>query len=520
MKNLKIYLLYIILSLIWMNNITLADEVIKNGAKLKLKPGTHLVEKGSISIQANSNLIIEGMITVEGSLSNNNGYKGIHIESNSEHTGSLIYNEGSPKAEIERYMTTKTSHFIGAPLTGAIAEQLNMGNNISTHLYSYIDGFGLSEITNNNEALNIGQGYRYVIGAASQSGIVPVFEGNLFSADLELDNSTIPPIQLNSQGINMVANPYSSAIDWDDENISYNSLEHSIWVWDSRTRRFFYRNNSGYGNLKDGIIPMGQAFYIKALSNDASLTIPKSARRHDEQDFYKGDKSINDELSYVSFEVRQDSLSDEVWVGYQWDSSDDFDNGIDITKMFSFEDEPQIFASHNDLELSVDIIEQPSTEAKTIPIYLIPGNNGLHQINMIAWQGFSSEDVFLEDLFTQEMMDIKTMDSYEFEANTEDDANRFLLHINGFNTVSVDYTNNNPSQVSIYSYKNNIYLKSDGDYAKQCKLVLIYDINGKMLQRISLEASAMNQIPQNYPSQIIMVKAIYNQDSFTQKIIN
>ncbi|NOR87626.1 MAG: hypothetical protein GQ527_08465 [Bacteroidales bacterium] len=516
MKNTTRYLLTMSLLLFWSS--LSADGVIKNGATLKLKKGSHLIEKGSLFIQGNAHFIIEGMATIDGSISNNSGFKGVQITSDADNTGSLIYNGGSPKAEVQRYMTTRGNHIIGSPVSGTTAETLDFYGNPYTSLRLYTDGAGLS-LVSNDELLIQGQGYYYSIGSSPYAGITPVFKGNLSSEDLELDNSTIPAIQFNYKGLNMVANPYSSAIDWDDENITTSNMEKSVWVYNSRTRRYLYRNQSGYGNLKDGIIPMGQGFYVRAKNSNASLTIPKEARRHEDQAFYKSDESVNDELNYLSLEVRKDTLSDEIWVGYQWDSSDEFDDGIDISKVFTFEDEPQIYGAHNNQELCVDVVEEPDNNGKTVPINFRVGNSGIHQLALLTYQGFNNVTVQLEDLVTGELQEVIDMNTYEFEATVGDAEERFLLHFNPFNTVNTEDIYNT-SQVHIYAYQNTIYINSDGKYADQSKNILIYDVNGKQLGEVFLPAGKMQKIENIYQRKVLIIKAIYPQEIFTRKILN
>ncbi len=262
---------------------------------------------------------------------------------------------------------------------------------------------------------------------------------------------------------------------------------------------------------------MGQAFIVRARNDNAILTIPKEARIHADQAFYKEADAVNEELSFVRFEVAIDTLSDEIWIGYQWDSSDEFDNGIDISKMFSFEDDPQLYTAHNDLELCVDIIAEPEESGKTVPINFIVGSTGTHRINLLSWQGFEDTDVFLEDLFTGEFTDVKDMDFYEFNAQIGDAEERFLLHFSA--TVSTEEINST-AHVNIYAYQNTIYINSDGIYSQQDKKVLIYDVNGKQLGEVFVPAGKMQQINNIYQRKVLIIKAIYPQQIFTRKILN
>jgi hypothetical protein len=516
MKNTARYLLAMSLLLFW--SALSADGVIKNGAKMKVKPGTYIIDKSSIHIENNGQLIVEGMLTVDHFLYNNATFDGLQIRSSAENTGSIIYKNGTPKAKIERFMKSARPHYIGSPVVGETAEALDLGTP-PTYLYEFIDGSGLNIINDNATELINGKGYYYRINPSANGGVTPVFEGTLTANDLLLDQNSNPALVYNSRGTNMLANPFSCAIDWDDESIETTNMEASVWVYDANTRKIKFRNNSGYGTLKDGIIPMGQGFYIKTQSEEATLTIPAQARRHEQQAFYKSSDEINEELNYVSLELVKDSIADDFWVGYQWNSSDGFDNGIDISKMFTFEEEPQIFSSHNNEDFTIDLIEEPGFDNKQVPVFVRVGTNGTHQLNLIEYQGFLEVSVQLEDLVTGEFIEVIDMNSYEFEANIGDEELRFILHFNPILPTGSNLLSEREHKVNIYSFGEQIYIRSNGDYAKQSKNIHFYDLNGKLLAEIPLSAGHLSSIKNDFKRKMIIVKANFKTDSFTEKVI-
>lgn len=495
-----------------------ADGVITNGAKMKVKAGTHLIDKSSIHINNDGQLIVEGMLTVDNFLNNNSAFEGIQIKSTAENTGSIIYQNGTPMALIERYMRSARPHLIGPPVVGETANALDFAFP-DTYLYEYIDGSGLELIEDNSTELINGKGYYYRINPTNNGGLTPKFEGTLTSEDLILNSNSNPPLNYNTKGINMIANPYSCAIDWDDESIETSDMEASVWVYDANTQKIKFRNNSGYGTLTNGIIPMGQGFYIKTQSEEATLTIPAQARLHEEQAFYKQSDEVDDELNYVIFEIVKNSLADEIWVGYQWNSTDGFDNGIDISKMFTFEEEPQIYSSHNNEDFTIDLIEAPELNSKQVPMYLRVGSSGTHHLNLLKYQGFFNVDVQLEDLVTGEILEIADMDSYEFEANVGDQELRFILHFNPTLYTGSDPYLSRENQVDIYSYRKQIYIKSNGDYAQQSKIIYLFDLNGKLLAEIPLSAGHLSSIKNYFNRKMIIVRAKYQTDTFTEKVL-
>lgn len=516
MKNIIKYILVISLIALW--SFSYADGKITNGSKVKVKPGTHFIEKGSLNIIDNGQLIIEGMLTVDGSLINNTSFDGLQIKSDYYNTGSIIYQSGSPMAMVERFMKSKRSHYIGSPVNGASAEVLDF-DNTSTYLYEYVDGSGLNAINNNSTELINAKGYYYRISPSGSSGLTPQFEGSLTANDLDLNSNSTPPLEFLYKGSTMIANPYASAIDWENPNIALNDMEASIWIYDANTRKIKYRNQSGYGTLQDGIIPMGQAFMVRTYSEEATLYIPAEARLHSQKDFYKNSEEVLDDLDYLILELQKDTLKDEIWVGYQWNSTDDMDNGIDISKMFTFEEEPQIYTSHNEEDFTIDLIAKPEESNKQIPVFIRVVSDGMHQLNLTDYQGFFDMNVYLEDLQSGEMIDMEEMDYYEFNATTNDDELRFIIHFNPLNPTNTHDFSSNEKQVQIYAYGDQIYIKSEGEYAAQSKKVFLYDLNGKLLTEIILSQGFLTSIKNRFKRKMIVVKAKYPSDTFTEKVI-
>lgn len=516
MKNRSRYILTISLLLFWSS--LSADGVIKNGAKLKLKKGTHLIVKNNLQVQANSSILIEGMLTIDGLLSNQNGFEGIIIESDIDNTGSLIQANGNAPATVNRFMRNRSTHFIGAPVTGELREVLDFGGDPFTQVYSFNEASSNYQIINdgNHELIN-GAGYRYYIGSSASQGVTPSFQGELVAEDFELDHNSIPSLQHQFRGFNLIANPYASAIDWDDENIEITNMEQSVWVYDGQTRRFKFRNTSGYGSLEEGIIPMGQGFLIKTRSEEATIIIPKQARRHAANEFYKSENGLDSDVSYLVFQVKQDTLEDEVWLGYQWDSSDDFDNGIDVSKLFHFEEVPQLYSVQNEDQLSINMIEEPLETAKIIPIHFLAGITGTHELSLVEFQGFEDKDLLLEDLLTGIWYPIEDFSSVIFESNPMDESLRFLLHIN--QTVNTNDLGAKLSNVQIYAWDKQIYINSKGEFKNQMKQVKIFDINGRLLSQHNSAAEPETIIKNPFQNQILIIECIYTKQSFQQKII-
>jgi hypothetical protein len=102
---------------------------------------------------------------------------------------------------------------------------------------------------------------------------------------------------LNLSGFNLLGNPFSSGLNWDD-------ITNGVYFpFPANTNKgvYFTRNNqqcsyvNGVGIPADvsGIIPPMQGFFVKTLSAGNSITIPAAARTHTNiHGFYKKSLSV------------------------------------------------------------------------------------------------------------------------------------------------------------------------------------------------------------------------------------
>ena len=87
----------------------------------------------------------------------------------------------------------------------------------------------------------------------------------------------------NSDGWNLVGNPFASSLDWDNPGWTKTNIDNVLYVWDPVTNDYFYWNGIGGGNLDgtklgNGIIRPFQAFWVKANADNPVLSVDQNAR--------------------------------------------------------------------------------------------------------------------------------------------------------------------------------------------------------------------------------------------------
>jgi hypothetical protein len=141
------------------------------------------------------------------------------------------------------------------------------------------------------------------------------------------------------------------------------------------------------------------------------------------------------------------------------------------------------------------------------------GLNGHYRLEAGSIETFSSNiAISLEDLKLRTTHDLRLNPSYSFTYNTQDDANRFILHFDDATFGENDLKSVQP--VQIYSFENCIYIKSQDGILSEGK-VFVYDLIGKELFCSILINKSLNKIIPNlkegyYLVQVITSDGIYN----------
>ena len=80
-------------------------------------------------------------------------------------------------------------------------------------------------------------------------------------------------------------------------------------------------------------------------------------------------------------------------------------------------------------------------------------------------------DILLEDLLTGHVQDLRITPGYSFEAEINQDPNRFLIHFNPITTQINDPDVN--SVINIYSWSNEIYIVTDDEESWKKGIIFI-----------------------------------------------
>ena len=353
-----------------------------------------------------------------------------------------------------------------------------------------------------------------------ESGYSATFNygGSLQTSDLILSSATVPPISYTdpAHGYNLIGNPFASPLDWDIGTWNLIDIDATIWVWDPTSGSYKDRVG-GTGSLTDGIIPIGQGFFIQATAASASITIPMDARVHSAQAYYKNTLTDNDVPVHISIKAIKGKRSDELNIVFSGDATEGYDNNRDAKKMFAMiGNAPQIYTVQSGELLSVNGLPLLSEEGRTVRFNYKTGRSGAQKI-IANTEFLPNTIVILEDLYTGTVQDLVNNPVYYFESMENDGHSRFLLHF--YHQIITGTENQETNNgIQIYAYNRAVYIRSEGKATKEQKEVVITDLLGRTVLQMTLPPSTLSKIPINVSNRYLIIKTQSESGINTSKV--
>lgn len=418
------------------------------------------------------------------------------IENGGSFIGSEFLTTGS--AIVKRDLPAAEFHFVSSPLTSTTfgsAFPLNQ-DAVWVRAYNEPSGDWVNQVIGDNFA--VGKGYSVKMDAPQTA----MFSGTLNAAAV---NNTLSKQnvsgEMNRVGWNLLGNPFTSAVDWDDM-VKGAGVEAAVYVWNGSQ---YISYTGGVGALIDGVIPAQNGFFVKTSTNNASLTIPLAARVHSAIPFYK---SSVDNL----IELRADgnNYSDFTFVHFNGEATHGFDARFDAFKLYGINEAPQLYSMISGEILSIN--ERPMDGNDIVQLGFSCGNSGSYTFTASGMESFdASKPIFLEDSKLNVYQDLRSNPVYGFSYIAGENANRFKLVFG-----SVGIGEGNALNVGIFAERKNIHVTTPESFRGT---VQVYDLLGKMVAERQVSGSGETIISMAVPTATYLVKATGANGTITRKVV-
>ena len=350
--------------------------------------------------------------------------EGIEILSNSTNTGSFIGNSDYTYGTGENVKVTTYYHnnpvpgghnwhyhqvgtMVNDPATGYQGVPLSAFNIQDEHTYAYAYDNGTNtwiNIYSNDSPVNSTEGFMLTTDDNTSYTLGMTGEFNAGNSSGILLTPAVPP-----SGLNLLANPYSSAIDFDaffTTNSSVLGSNDFYYVWQDGPSAPNYGNYALYdvssGGAAGPYIPVGGGMFVDIGGTPGQLQFlsPPAAGSHTVHQnlpLYKNEKAYHDRLV---LNVAGVGFRDEMIVHFMEGSTNDFNLGEDLYKWFSMiENATEAWMIVDGIEVTLNSPEPLKNNPYQVPVNFKCGNEGTFTISASGIESFGGAAlVWIEDL--------------------------------------------------------------------------------------------------------------------------
>jgi hypothetical protein len=498
--------------------------VIPTGVTLTISPGTFeasflrmigytlTIENGGIFIlNPNTSATIGGIV--------NNGL--LRLESTSGELGvaSLRHSNysGSGTAQMRLYLSGgQTSgggyrwHYISAPVSGVTAASLSTLNlaryieSLATESdnfpgwvaydgYQYSSGNTLTEHIFSN--LELGVGYNYY----STSSNVFTFEGVPYLGDLACNLSWSGDSDF--RGYNLIGNPYVSCLNW--ETLiglgGLTSVDNAIYFTNNGAMAAYVGGVSVLGGTE--FIPPMQGFFVKATSGNGRVYFDPAARTHrPDQTRYKKKSTEespikSDTISLVRLSLTVPTDKSELVVRFNKKATTGFDRKLDAYTFSRTMGDLNVWTATGGIDYAINALPFPDQSVE-LPVGVNMKIAGTFRLASDEIKKLDIFNVFLKDLITGQVADLRKSEYLEFSSDAGMIVNRFVLVITK-STTDISQTDESGKGFSIYATPGReITIRQVDNRSDIIKgRVEIYDLAGKkIMQSDNLEWSGSGDV--------------------------
>lgn len=276
-------------------------------------------------------------------------------------------------------------------------------------------------VTSTSDPMTPGLGYYVYANAGSYTYTV---NGAPVTGDFDFPVSYTDQGTPLQDGLNVVANPYPSEINWDHEGAWVkNNMYSAIYVWDVSINQFrTYVNGFGV-NGGTPLIKAGEAFWVQASGANPELSVNETAK------VYNYDAEVNQTGNFLKLRIDGIGLGDETIVAFDEGASAEFDMGMDAFKFFSDNAILNLATrSSDDIFLAINN-HNLEEEAFSVPIILTSSQSGPVTLSLLEKPTIEDRCLYIEDTVTGMLYPLEETNTIEFLADVVSQQTRFLLHV-------------------------------------------------------------------------------------------
>ena len=319
-------------------------------------------------------------------------------------------------------------------------------------------------------------------------------------------------------GWNLIGNPYSSGINWDAVIAdSYPDNTGQAVHFTKNNAECIYAAGIGIPAGTTSHIPPMQGFFVRTTSTGNSFTVPVSAKEHNSQARYKGEKT---EIPMLRLQLAVDNNTDEAVIRFDSEAKTGFDLKLDAAKAFSSTTQNLVYSVSEGKKYAINSLPFPVTDTR-IPIVVNITRDGTNTINATEINNIDGYNVYLKDNVTGFTANLRETPTVSFSSATGTITDRFELQFSDIITGSEDLSYLK-DKFNIYQSfgKINIQTLSD-EWGGRTGTVRVLDLTGKTIainESVYFETSNIVTVDSPSASGIYMVEVVSGTKRYVSRV--
>ena len=355
-------------------------------------------------------------------------------------------------------------------------------------------GYLAFPVSSNTETFQTGRGYSMFVRGNLLTTALWDLRGPINSGPINFPVSYTSSGFINSDGWNLVGNPYPSTIDWNAATgWDKTNIDGTIYIRDNAGASGQYATWNGVVGTNGGsqYIAAGQAFWVKASGASPSLSLDENVKTpHTQAIFFR--QAAPDNLLRIT--LSQGNVRDEAVIHFRMDATSEFDEEADALKVpnIGFNLSTQLGGEDKLAINSLDF----SNCSISVPLSLDDVPQGTYVLAFDNVNSFSpSTVVMLVDNFTHTTTDPRLNPTYSFSITTDAaslDSARFVMNFS-MQPAPMDYSISPSSACPGFDAQIELAQTSDlVDYQVTINDVLVFlDAGNGGSQHITLPADML-----------------------------
>ncbi|MCF8232831.1 MAG: T9SS type A sorting domain-containing protein [Bacteroidales bacterium] len=425
---------------------------------------------------ASENVVIpsDGAVTIASSKASGT-CNDLLIQSDASGTGSLIV-EGSlnvtGNATVQQYIEgwvpsgSDGWHLLSSPIGTFTIDGSDFDPGSNDDLYRWEESTNIWKNHKAGDPTEVSPGMGYLV--AYENNSTKEFTGTLNTGDQTVTNLSYNASEGN--GWNLVGNPFSSAIKWNDDSWNLpGSVQAEAKIRDESAGNYI-------GITSGATIPINQGFFVQITSDNVNITIPSGAQFHGNTAFYKKEKELE---GFFKLKVKAEANTFyDIQTIRLHEASDESYDRYDSEKFYGNENAPQIYSIDENLgNLSTHSVHPSSIDDSRIFPLGFEAVDGEYTL-LLSLNTLGEEySAVLEDTKADKMIDFSEQETYTFSALEGDDVERFRLHLEK-SAIGIP-EDSELQNTNIYANNHNIYIQTSENLTDGT--VFVYNTLGQLV---------------------------------------